>query len=167
MEDSLGDYLEILQVLVRHGVDFIVVGGVSAVLQGAPLTTMDLDIVHSRKADNLKRLSPALAELDAYFRGRGNQKFRPDMTHLSSPGHQLLMTRFGPLDLLGTIGANQAYEDLLGSSREMQVEEFRIRVLNLATLIRIKEELGFEKDKAMLPVLRNTLKETKNRKIKH
>ena len=35
----------------------------------------------------------------------------------------------------------------------------RVRVLDLETLIAIKEELGGEKDRAVLPVLRRTLAE--------
>jgi hypothetical protein len=35
---------QINRVLVAHEVEFIVVGGVAAVLQGAPITTQDLDL---------------------------------------------------------------------------------------------------------------------------
>ena len=42
--------LDILGVLVRHGVGFIVVGGVAATLEGAPVTTLDLDILPDRAA---------------------------------------------------------------------------------------------------------------------
>jgi len=35
-----------------------------------------------------------------------------------------------------------------------------VKVLDLETLIAIKEELGGEKDRAVLPVLRRTLEET-------
>ena len=70
------------------------------------------------------------------------------------------MTRYGPLDLLGTIGSNLAYEDLVPRSVELDVAEgLRIRVLDLETLIAIKEEVGGEKDLAVLPVLRRTLEE--------
>jgi hypothetical protein len=41
------NFLEILRALTHCQVDFIVVGGVCAVLQGAPITTFDLDMVHS------------------------------------------------------------------------------------------------------------------------
>ena len=37
------DFLALLRTMVEHGVDFIIVGGVSAVLHGAPITTFDLD----------------------------------------------------------------------------------------------------------------------------
>jgi hypothetical protein len=55
------DFLAVIHALIEHGVDFIVVGGVSAVLEGAPMSTFDLDIVHSRNLDNVLRLSTALA----------------------------------------------------------------------------------------------------------
>ena len=60
MTNSIPDFLEILGILVEHKADFIVVGGVCAVLHGAPVTTFDLDLVHSRSADNLARLMSAL-----------------------------------------------------------------------------------------------------------
>jgi hypothetical protein len=153
------DFLALLQILAEHGVDFIVVGGVAAVLHGAPLTTFDLDIVHARTPENIARLMSAVDTLDAYYRGRGDQVLRPGPEHLASPGHQLLMTRFGPLDLLGTIGTNRSYEDLLGQIVEIQVSGLTLRVLDLATLITVKEELGHAKDRAAVLVLRRTLEE--------
>ena len=56
------DFLEIIRILSGHKVDFIIVGGVCAVLHGAPVTTFDLDLVHSRSQDNLNRLLSALEE---------------------------------------------------------------------------------------------------------
>lgn len=37
-------------------IEFIIVGGAAAVLQGAPITTTDLDIVHRRTPENVARL---------------------------------------------------------------------------------------------------------------
>jgi hypothetical protein len=37
-------YLPLLRVLSAHGVEFILVGGLAAVLQGAPIITGDLDV---------------------------------------------------------------------------------------------------------------------------
>lgn len=47
------DFRRILETLAKHGVEFIVVGGVCAVLHGAPVYTFDLDLVHSRTAENV------------------------------------------------------------------------------------------------------------------
>jgi hypothetical protein len=44
VEEQIPDFLEILKVLSRHKVDFIIVGGVCAVLHGAPVSTFDLDL---------------------------------------------------------------------------------------------------------------------------
>jgi hypothetical protein len=145
--------------MVKNGVDFIIVGGVSAVLQGTPVTTFDLDLVHSRKPENITRLLSALQDLDAYYRGRRTHIIRPGRPHLAASGHQLLMTRFGPLNMLGTIGAGHDYDDLLKHTIEMQIDDLRLRVLDLQTLIKVKEEVGHDRDKAMLPILRRTLEE--------
>jgi predicted nucleotidyltransferase len=52
------------------------------------------------------------------------------------------------------------YQDLLSHSIELGISEgLRIRVLDLETLIAIKEQLGGEKDRAALPILRRTLEE--------
>ena len=40
---STSSFARILEVLTRHRVEFVVVGGVAAVLHGAPVTTFDLD----------------------------------------------------------------------------------------------------------------------------
>ena len=152
------DFLEVLRVLLAHEINFIVVGGVSAVLQGAPITTFDLDLVHSRESENIERLLRALDSLDAIYRAQPDRRIKPTAAHLSSPGHQLLLTRFGPLDLLGMIGAGRGYDELLAQSVEMKVDdELRIRVLDLEMQIRIKEEVAGEKDSAVLPILRRTL----------
>ncbi|MGH9613432.1 MAG: hypothetical protein ACRD4P_10165 [Bryobacteraceae bacterium] len=59
----MNDFRSILRVLREHDVDFIAVGGVGAVLQGAPLSTFDLDVVHY-----VLRLRAALTSLDAFYR---------------------------------------------------------------------------------------------------
>jgi predicted nucleotidyltransferase len=153
------DFLALLRTLVEHGVDFIIVGGVSAVLHGVPITTFDLDIVHSRTPENISRILSALHDLDAYYRGQGDRRLTPGPAHLASPGHQLLLTRFGPLDLLGTIGTDHSYEDLIDHTTELSVSGSHLRVLNLETLVEVKEEVGHEKDKAVIPILKRTLEE--------
>ena len=45
--DSAPSFLEILKVLSRHEAEFILVGGMAAILEGAPVSTFDLDTVFS------------------------------------------------------------------------------------------------------------------------
>ena len=102
-------FAELLAALFDHGVEFIVVGGVAAVLEGAPISTFDLDIVPRWSPENLDRLAGALEALDALYRGRD---IRPTRERLESPGHHLLETRLGALDVLGTVSPSRRFEDL-------------------------------------------------------
>jgi hypothetical protein len=154
------DFQAIIRTLADHEVDFIIVGGISAVLHGAPIATFDLDIVHSRESGNLQRLISALERLGAHYREHADKRICPTESHLDSGGHHLLMTSMGPLDLIGAVTRERGYDDLLNESEMMTVgENLNVRVLDLAALIAIKEELGQEKDIAALPVLRRTLGE--------
>src|SRR5262245_14831862 len=129
------DFLAILETFTRHGVEFIVVGGVCAVLHGAPLSTFDLDIVHSRTAQNVNRLLAALKDLDADYREQPARRLTPRSSHLMSTGHNLLTTRFGHLDVLGTIGAGHGYEDLVLRTTDLELTEgLKVRLLDLASL---------------------------------
>ena len=72
------------------------------------------------------------------------------------------MTRYGPVDLLATIGQGRGFSDLLPHSTEMEIGEgIGVRVLDLETIIAVKEQLASEKDLAVLPLLRRTLAEKK------
>jgi hypothetical protein len=154
------DFSALLFALHDANVEFLVVGGLAAVLNGTPVHTYDVDVVHRRTPQNVDRLMPVLDALDAVYRIQPERRLRPAKSALLSTGHQNLMTKYGPLDVLGSIGERLGYEELLPHSSEMLIRsDFRARVLNLETLIEIKEQLGGEKDRAMLPVLRRTLEE--------
>ena len=45
-----------LRTLHQSGAQFIIVGGIAAVLNGAPIQTYDIDLVYSQEAENIKRL---------------------------------------------------------------------------------------------------------------
>ena len=158
-------FLETLRKLEGSNVQFILVGGVAAVLNGAPVQTYDIDLVYARNPANVERLLGVLASLDAVFRLQPERRLRPSASHLLGSGHLNLLTRSGPLDLLATIGSNLSYEDLLPHSSEMDIGAgTRILVLNLEMIIEIKEQLAGEKDIAVLPILRQTLNESRKKK---
>jgi hypothetical protein len=153
-----------LESLSEAGVRFILVGGLAAVLNGAPIQTYDVDIVYSLDPENTGRLLTVLQSLDAVFRMQPERRLRATKGHLSGGGHLNLLTRYGPLDLLARIGQNLGFQELLPHSIEMNVGGgIRIRVLDLEMLISLKEHLAGEKDVAVLPILRQTLKEMKQR----
>ena len=62
------------------------------------------------------------------------------------------------------IGKGRTYFDLLPLTVEMEVRSgVHVRVLSLEAQIAVKEEVGGEKDVAMLPLLRRTLEESRKR----
>jgi predicted nucleotidyltransferase len=159
MPSSLPDFREILGVLTEHEVDFIVVGGLCAILHGAPINTADVDIVHARQPANIDRLLSALKVLDAHYREH-TKKIAPTRSHLASPGHQLLTTRAGPLDVLGTIADGLGYDELRTSAVSTLMEiGLSVKILTLEKLIEVKEHAGRPKDHAVLFQLRAVLKE--------
>jgi len=156
-------FADILQLLAANEVEFIVVGMTAGILQGAPITTIDLDLVHRRSPENIGRLLRVLAELQAVYR-HDPRRLRPQGSHLASAGHQLLTTTHGDLDCLGAIDDGKTYEDLLPQSVEMRLTAgATVRVLSLASLIETKVRTGRPKDLAALPLLRATLDEQKKR----
>jgi len=111
-------FTETLRLLVDHDVEFVV-GMTAGILHGAPVTTVDLDVVHRRSPQNVGRLLRVLGELGAVYRHDPRQ-LRPAESHLVGPGHQLLSTTHGDLDCLGTIDQDRGYQELLGQTVEIQ-----------------------------------------------
>jgi hypothetical protein len=51
--------------LAGAGVEFVLVGGLAAVAQGAPITTFDVDVVPARNEENVDALLELLGSLHA------------------------------------------------------------------------------------------------------
>lgn len=142
-----------------EGVEFILVGGVAAAVQGAPVITQDVDILYRLEHDNLVRLEKALLTLQAVVRD-DPRRLRFGLSHLQTKGHKLTSTMHGPLDLLGSVNEEQlVYEDLLPHTERMSFGTFDIAVLRLQKLIELKRRLARPKDLAALPILEATQRE--------
>jgi hypothetical protein len=150
---------EVLRVLIRNEVEFIVVGGIAAILQGSPLTTEDVDVVYLSSEKNNFRLAKALRELEAYYFDPAGRQIEPDASRLATMRMHLLKTRCGRVDVLRTVGNDLAFQDLVGKSRVLEVEELRVRVLDLETIIETKEHADRPKDRYQLLFLRQLLAE--------
>jgi hypothetical protein len=154
-------FRRILEILEQHGVEYVVVGGVAAVLQGAPLTTFDIDALVRVDRGNAARLAEALAVLEARY--RENAALRPTPEDLEAGGHLLLMTNCGPLDVLGFIGGGKRFEDVAESAEKMAIGDLRVRVLSLESLIEEKKALGRDKDRSAVRLLEAVLAQRKRR----
>jgi hypothetical protein len=155
---------DLLAALAGHEVDFIVVGGVAAVLEGAGMMTDDLDVLVETGEANLERLLAALDNLQAVYRDPAGRSIRPDAERLASFRLHLLDTRLGRLDLLRSLKPGErTYADLVPRSRIYRIGALEIPVLDLAAVIESKEAADRPKDRAALPLLRRTLEELRSR----
>jgi hypothetical protein len=160
LHPKAADLPALLAALCDSGVEFIIVGGVAAVLQGAPISTTDLDIVHRRSPENVARLLAVLLNLDAIMRyDFARRGLRPTAEMLAGTGQINLSTSLGPIDPLCELNAGQGYDELLPHSISVRDEGRLLHVLDLPTLIAAKTKAGRPKDRIALPILIATLRE--------
>lgn len=154
---KITDLSAILEGLIRADIEFILVGGLAAVVQGAPVTTMDVDIVHSRSSENISKLFLFLKSVDAIYRRPDDKIIAPKEEDFT--GHALFTTRLGALDVLAFIEEGKNYEDLLEYTVEIDFRGHTLRVLDIEMLIKLKKASKDPKDKQRLPVLEETLRQ--------
>lgn len=157
------ELLDTLRALVAAEVRFIVVGGVAAVLAGAPLATFDVDVVYEPAEDNLQRLLDLLLRIHATYRDPAGRSIAPTIERLRTQRVNLLKSDLGDLDALQEIGRGWRYDTLVPWSTWEDVDGARIQVLGLARVIEAKEIANRPKDHATMFVLRNTLEMRRKR----
>jgi len=162
---SAADLQALLAKLCDAGVEFIIVGGAAAVMQGAPITTNDLDIVHRRTPENVTRLLEVLRRIDATMRyDFAHRGLRPTAEMLAGRGQINLSTSLGPLDPLCQLDEGKGYDELLPHSEPVMDQGRLLRVLNLPMLIAVKTKAGRPKDRLVLPILIATMQEREKAK---
>jgi len=138
---------ELIELLSRSGVEFIVVGGAAASALGSARITQDLDVVYRRTPENLDRIVDALRPLSPYPRGAPpGLPFGWDRRTVQFGINFTLATSLGLIDLLGEITGGGKYEDLLPHTVRLDVFGVSCLCLDLDTLIRVKRAAGRPKD---------------------
>lgn len=147
MTPSPTDFAGLLERLLAHEVEFILVGGVAGNLHGAARATYDVDVVYRRTPDNLQRLVATLAPLRPYLRGAPpGLPFTLDVPTLERGLNFTLSTSLGDLDLLGEVTGGGGFEALLELSDDIVLFDRRCRCVTLDGLIRLKRAAGRPKD---------------------
>jgi len=149
------DPAPLLETLVRHDVDFVLIGGIAAAALGSSRSTYDVDVAYSRTPENLARLARALTELGATLRGApAGLPFLLDAKTLASGLNFTFSTRFGPLDILGEPAGAPPYAELKRAASPTLIRGASVYVTSLDHLIAMKEAAGRPHDKLTATELR-------------
>jgi hypothetical protein len=154
----------LIEGLCKSGIEFILVGALASVIQGAPVMTMDVDIVHRRTEENIKKLLKFLKSVRAYYRRPDDKMIEPKKEDLQAGGHVLLSTQHGALDILAVIEKGRGYEDLIPDAVAIQFRGYKIQVLSLAAIIELKKDSADPKDISRMPIFKETLRQDRERK---
>ncbi len=144
----------LLDRLVARSVDFVVIGGIAAVLHGSPRNTFALDICFATDEANLEALGEVLMGLDARLRGVAEDvPFTPDAATLRRVELLTLVTTAGELDVLAKPLGVSSYQALRRNAERFDLNGTVIRVASIPDLMAMKQAAGRPKDKADLEEL--------------
>lgn len=148
----------IIAALNDHQVDYVVIGGMGAILQGAQLPpTMDIDVTPANDRDNLARLAAALKDLGATLRAPGLPEGVPiplDERTFDRMTTMTFFTREGPFDVALRPDGTEGYDDLVRAAIRVDFHGHPVPVAALDDIIRSKNAAGRPKDRAALAELR-------------
>jgi hypothetical protein len=142
----------IAKLLDLHGLEAVLIGNAAAALQGAPVTTVDLDFLFRKTPANLKKLKALAADLEAVI-------FKPEY-----PVSGLLRvardTDGSQLDFMTAIDGIRSFEGLRKRASVVRFGDATLYVAALADIIKSKKAAGRPRDLAVLGILETTLAET-------
>jgi hypothetical protein len=139
----------ILRALVQRGVDFVVIGGIAAVLHGSARLTFDLDLCFAPDGANLSALGDVLVALGARLRGVDEAvPFVPDAATLRRVEVLTLATVAGDVDVLARPAGAPSYEALRRRADRYEIGDFSVLVASVEDLIAMKRAAGRPKDLA-------------------
>ena len=147
----------IVEVLQRHDVKFVVIGGFAVELWDVAVQpTLDIDITPESSSANMKKLASALNELDSEIRfGSETVAVPGGFTHENLIGVMVLnlLTSAGPLDISMEPAGTKGYNDLKRGQVDIDYGSVSVPTASLADVARSKEAAGRPKDLRTLPAI--------------
>ncbi len=137
---------DVAEALHHANLKAVMIGNAAAAVQGAPVTTMDIDFYIEDNEDNIRKLSAVAKELEAEL-----TDFYP-FFQIQNPNKELY------LDFLTRVIGIDSFELLLGKSTKISFDGvFFLNIASLEDIIKSKTAAGNDKDLAVLPILKRTL----------
>ncbi len=142
------DFLNLLERLVRAGVDFVIVGGFAGVVHGCTYVTQDVDICCDFSPANLISLQKAISDLHPVHQMTPERKkLKLTEKTCGQLKNLYLDTDIGQLDCLSFIDGVGDFHQVKLASKSVEVENMQIRVLSLDALIEAKKAMSRPRDK--------------------
>jgi len=144
---------EIFRILADESVEYVLIGGLAAIVHGASLVTLDTDVCFRQSLPNCERLMRAVERLGAeIFPARTVPiPITAELLHTHRLIH--LKTKLGRLDLIATVPGLGTFEDLADDATTIELGDLAISVLTLDQLIQAKSALSQPKDREHLDQL--------------
>ncbi len=127
------DFKEFIELLQKHKVEFLLVGGFAVALHGYPRYTDDLDVLVKREQENAERLLQAITEFGFGSLGLEAQDFvKEDM---------IVQLGYPPLriDIITSISGIDDYKQLFENAISIEAENMQLNIISLDDLIKNKE----------------------------
>ena len=156
----------LIAALDQCGVQYVIVGGIGAIIHGANTATFDFDVVPATSPENLAALAKALISLGAKLRLEDGTTVEMPIDRVSLGQFELSTWRTdaGDIDIIrGIPTANgltelRFYSELAAAGDQVEVFGATVVVASLAMIIESKEGAGRAVDDQALPHLREIQK---------
>jgi hypothetical protein len=147
------DAERILRALARHGVEYVLIGGLAVQTHGHVRTTNDADLIPAPEPANLERLAAALRSLDARVLNPGQEDAEIDAKMLPKATIWQFASRDGGIDVLHEVPGGRPYRELRERALEVILGDIEIPVVDLDDLIQMKLARGRPVDLADVAAL--------------
>src|SRR5678815_5628441 len=151
----MADLERLLERLVQHEVEFVLIGGYAAMIHGVSLLTRDIDVCAQFSRANLERIHAAVADLHPYlFLTPQSLPFEIREGFERGLKNLYIGTDLGRVDFVGEVAGVGSYQSLLDSSIAVQLPFGAIRVISRSALIAAKSAMDRPRDRIAVIELR-------------
>ncbi len=146
----------LLERLITHNVDFVLIGGFAASVHGCTMVTQDIDICAAITEEEVAKLREALKDLHPKHRMNPNAKhsFLEYPTEIKGTNNIYLETDLGVLDILSQTQPAGSFAEIKSRSFEIPLYGRKCRVISIDDLITVKEKMNRPKDQQAVRELR-------------
>jgi len=147
------DAERILRALAKHGVEYVLIGGLAVQTHGHVRTNNDADLIPAPQPANMKRLAEALRALDARVLNSGQERTEIDAKMLRRATIWQFGTPDGGIDVMHEVPGGRPYEELSARALRVRLGDIEVPVVDLDDLIQMKLARGRPVDLADVAAL--------------